>query len=71
MTQERRPGRPARRSPNNQAAVLARVREILRETCEQDGRGSNLQEVTRRKSYRAGINRALDVIDDADRAAEQ
>jgi hypothetical protein len=47
------------------------VREILRETCEQDGRGSNLQEVTRRKSYRAGINRALDVIDDADRAAEQ
>jgi hypothetical protein len=29
------------------------------ETCEQDGRGSNLQETTRRKSYRIGINRAL------------
>jgi hypothetical protein len=65
VTQERRTARPARRSPNT-AAVLARVRAILAETCEQDGRGSNLQETTRRKAYRAGINRALRVIDDAD-----
>jgi hypothetical protein len=41
------------------ARVLERVQCILEETCEQDGRGSSLQEVARRKAYRAGINRAL------------
>lgn len=39
--------------------TLNRVREILEETCAADGQGSNLQELVRRKSYRAGINRAL------------
>jgi hypothetical protein len=58
VTQGRRAGRPARRSPNAVAA-LERVQAILVETCEQDGRGSNLQESMRRKSYRIGINRAL------------
>jgi hypothetical protein len=47
----------------NLTAALERVREILEETCEQDGQGASLQEVGRRKAYRAGINRALAEID--------
>jgi hypothetical protein len=43
----------------NLTQALERVRVILEETCEQDGQGHNLQEVQRRKAYRAGINRAL------------
>jgi hypothetical protein len=43
----------------NLTQALERVRVILEETCEQDGQGRNLQEVQRRKAYRAGINRAL------------
>ena len=54
-------GRGGVRSPRQPGAarVLDRVREILEETCEQDGQGRSLQEVARRKAYRAGINRAL------------
>lgn len=44
--------------------VLARVQRILSETCERDGQGSNLQETSRRKAYRAGINRALAELDE-------
>lgn len=47
----------------NLGAALERVRDILQETCEQDGQGDNLQEIARRKAYRAGINRALAEID--------
>ncbi|HMF59892.1 MAG TPA: hypothetical protein VK595_05955 [Vicinamibacterales bacterium] len=43
----------------NLTEALERVRVILEETCEQDGQGRNLQEVQRRKAYRAGVNRAL------------
>ena len=45
--------------PRQAARVLSRVQRILEETCEQDGQGASLQEVARRKAYRAGINRAL------------
>jgi hypothetical protein len=60
----RRPGRPP-----GAATVLERVRVILAETCEQDGQGTNLQEVARRKAYRAGINRALALIETSQRQA--
>ncbi len=63
-TAKRRPGRP----PGDARRALQRVREILEETCEQDGQGPSLQEVARRKAYRAGINRALALIAEADRS---
>jgi hypothetical protein len=68
---ERRAKRPAqaRRSARDEA-TLERVRVILAETCKRDGQGSNLQEPARRKAYRAGINRALQVLDEARPARE-
>jgi hypothetical protein len=46
----------------NITATLVRVREILEETCDQDGQQLIMQESARRKAYRAGINAALDEI---------
>lgn len=57
MTRQRRGTRVPRQAAA--ARVLERVQRILEETCEQDGQGRSLQEVARRKAYRAGINRAL------------
>lgn len=53
----------------NLTATLDRVRAILEEACEHDGQGSNLSEVSRRKAYRAGINRALAEINATRRKA--
>lgn len=61
MTQAKGRGATASR-PSAAARTLEKVREILEETCAQDGRPPNLQELSRRKAYRAGINRALAVI---------
>jgi hypothetical protein len=56
-------GRGAQTAPRQSATrTLQQVREILEETCDADGQPPNLQELARRKAYRAGINRALEVI---------
>jgi hypothetical protein len=58
----RRDARPIPRSSISEG-TLERVRAILAQTCEQDGQGTNLSEASRRKAYRAGINRALAEIE--------
>jgi hypothetical protein len=45
------------------ADQLERVRLILERTCERDGQGDVLSESQRRKSYRAGINKALEELE--------